>query len=123
MGMLGYNTWLFKYLTYIITGIFAAIGGLLSCFYSGIASPDDFNFVTSGSFLLMVLIGGRATLIGPIIGSFFVVFATNYLSAYTKEWMLILGIIFILVVMFARKGIGGYLVEWGQKIQIKMIKQ
>jgi len=123
MGMLGYNTWIFKYLAYIISAIFASIAGLLSCFYIGIASPADFNFVTSGSFLLMVLIGGRATLIGPIIGSFFVVFATHYLSAYTNEWMLILGVIFVLVVMFARKGIGGYLLVWKNKIQQELHKQ
>jgi len=120
MLMLGYNTWLYKYITYIITAIFAGLGGVLSSYYTGIASPEDFNFVTSGSFLLMVLIGGRATLIGPIMGSFFVIFASHYLSTYTNEWMLILGIIFVLVVMFARKGIGGYLVEWGQKIQLRI---
>ena len=123
MVMLGYNTWLFKYFDFIISGIFAAVGGLLSCYYTGIASPDDFYFMTTGHFLLMVLIGGKGTLFGAIIGSFFVVFATNYLSTFTEDWMLILGIMFVLVVMFVRKGIGGYLVEWGQKIQLKMITQ
>lgn len=122
MLIFGYNTWAYKYIIYLISGVFAAIGGLLSCFYRGIAAPDDFSFSMSGSFLLMVLIGGRGTLLGPVLGSFFVVFITNYLSAYTKEWMMVLGIIFILVVMFARRGIGGYTLEWWQRIKEIRIK-
>lgn len=112
MITLGYNTWVFKYAIFVISGILASFAGLLSGYYRGIASPEDFYFMSTGHFLLMVLIGGRGTLIGPILGSFFVVFASNYLSAYTDEWMMILGIMFVLVVMFARKGIGGYLQEW-----------
>jgi branched-chain amino acid transport system permease protein len=121
--MLGYHTWLFKYFTFIITQLIAAIAGLLSCYYRGIAAPDDFSFITMGSFILMVLIGGQRTMVGPIIGAFFVTFITHYLSSYTNEWMGILGIIFIIVVMFAQKGIGGYLTEWYYMIQSKMIKQ
>ena len=123
MLMLGYNVWLFKYITFIITQLFSAVAGLLSSYYIGIAAPDSFSFVTSGSFLLMVLIGGLGTINGPVIGAFFVVFSTNYLSAYTNDWMALVGIIFIVVVMFARKGIGGYLTEWSQKVQAKMMRQ
>ena len=123
MLMLGYRTWAFKYLIYIITGVFAAIGGLLICFYNGIAVPDHFGFAVSGNFLLMVFIGGRGTLFGSLIGSIIVVFAINYLSAYIDMWMLVLGIIFVLVVMLGRKGIGGYLLEWWQKIRLVPTKQ
>jgi branched-chain amino acid transport system permease protein len=115
MLMLGYNTWAFKYTIFIITGIFIAIGGVLNCYFIGIASPDNFYFHVMGNMLFMVLIGGKGTLIGPIIGSMIVVFLTNFLSAFLQHWLLELGIIFILVVMFVRKGIGGFILEWWQK--------
>lgn len=116
--MLGYNTWAFKYFIFIISGAFAAIGGALSCYYYGIAAPDHFSLLIGGTFIFGTLLGGKGTLVGPVIGTAIIVFASNYLSTYTQNWMLLLGLMFVLVVMFFEKGIGGYLIEWLHSITL-----
>lgn len=112
MQALGYNTWAFKYSCYILAGVFAALAGMLSAYHKGIASPDDFMFSVSGLVLLIVLIGGRASQLGSLIGSIIVVLLMRLVSSYTDHWMGVVGIVFMLVVLFARDGIMGYLSQW-----------
>jgi len=113
--MLGYNTWVYKYFAFIFAGIFAAIGGLLSAYYYGIAAPDHFSLLVTGNFLLGTLIGGKRTLFGPVLGTAVVVGSNNYISTYTEHWLLIEGAMFILVVTFFKKGIFGYIQEWWKR--------
>jgi branched-chain amino acid transport system permease protein len=113
--MLGYNTWAYKYFAFIIAGIIAGIGGLLSAYYYGIAAPDHFSLLVTGNFLLGTLIGGKRTLFGPVLGTAVVVGSNNYISTYTEHWLLIEGAMFILVVMFFKKGIVGYIQEWWKR--------
>jgi branched-chain amino acid transport system permease protein len=108
MEALGYNTWVYKYSCYIISGIFGTIAGFLFCSYNRFVSPDDLSFTVTGMALLMVLIGGKANQIGSIIGAFIIVLLFHLISAYTEHWLLVVGIIFVLVVIFAREGVTGY---------------
>jgi branched-chain amino acid transport system permease protein len=105
MRALGYNTWLYQYVAFITAGFFAAIAGILNVCYHGFVGPGDLHLVTSAKVLLMVILGGTGTFWGPIIGAFGLVFMENFISGYTEHWLLVLGSIYILVILFAPHGI------------------
>ena len=107
MRSLGYNVWLHKYLAFILSGIFAGFAGTLWAYYNGFVSPVDVQLVTSVEALLMVALGGSGTLVGPAIGAALIVFLKNFVSVYTKRWLLILGAVYIGVILFAPRGIVG----------------
>jgi branched-chain amino acid transport system permease protein len=111
MQVLGYNTWAYKYIAILFTGLMAVISGVLFCFYNGYVGPGDLGFGFSGYALLMVLVGGMGTLIGPFIGAVVLVILSNVLSVYTTHWMFILGALFILCVIVIPKGIAGYFIS------------
>jgi len=67
--------------------------------------------LTSGMALLMCLVGGTRVFVGPAIGAAVLWIIRSGVSSYTENWSLVLGIIFVVVVMFARQGIGGYLLR------------
>jgi len=109
MRSLGYNVWLHKYLAFIISGVFAGFAGVLWSYYNGFVSPVDVQLVTSVEALLMVALGGSGTLVGPAIGAALIVFLKNFVSVYTRRWLLILGAVYIGVILFAPRGIVGAL--------------
>jgi len=109
MLALGYNVWLHKYAAFVISGVFAGFGGTLWAYYNGFVSPNDVQLVTSVEALLMVALGGSGTLIGPAIGAGIIVFLKNFVSVYTKRWLLILGGVYIGVILYAPSGIVGAL--------------
>jgi len=109
MDCLGYNVWLHKYIAFLIAGGVAGISGILFAYYHGFVSPAELSLVQSAEGLLMVIVGGAGTLLGPAIGAGVVVFLRNLVSAYTERWLLVLGLIYVLVVMCAPHGIVGVL--------------
>ena len=109
MEALGFNIRLYKFICYVISGLFSGVGGILSAFYYGLAFPYDLSLILSGEGLMMNIIGGIGTLWGPIIGAGVVILLKHMISGYTMHWPLMVGGIFILAVMFVRGGIAGFL--------------
>jgi branched-chain amino acid transport system permease protein len=109
MRSLGYNVWLHKYLAFILAAAFAGLAGVLWGYYNGFVSPTDVQLITSVETLLMVALGGPGTLVGPAIGAGAIVFLKNFVSVYTRRWLLILGGVYIGVILFAPRGILGAL--------------
>ena len=107
MCALGYNVWLHKYLAFVIAGAFAGFAGVFWAYYNGFVSPVDVQLVTSVETLLMVALGGPGTLAGPALGAAVIVFLKNFVSVYTKRWLLILGAVYIGVILFAPRGVLG----------------
>jgi branched-chain amino acid transport system permease protein len=106
---LGYNTRAYKIATVVLAYGFGGLAGALYAGFAGFASPELFFWLTSGRVLIMVVVGGAGTLIGPIIGGVFFVFLEHQLSQVTDLWPLIFGAVFIAFVMFAPQGIWGIL--------------
>src|SRR5262249_19719557 len=109
MRALGYNVWWHKYLAFVISGTIAGFAGVFWAYYNGFVSPVDTQLVTSVETLLMVALGGPGTLVGPALGAAVIVFLKNFISVYTKRWLLILGAVYIGVILFAPRGVLGAL--------------
>jgi branched-chain amino acid transport system permease protein len=105
MRILGYNTWLHIYLAYVVAGAFSGISGILWAYYNGFVSPMDAELTASFEAFLMVILGGPGTLVGPALGAGIIVFLKNFISAYTHRWLLIIGGIYILAILYAPGGV------------------
>jgi branched-chain amino acid transport system permease protein len=113
MRSLGYNTWALKYVGIIIAGIFAGIAGLLFAYFYRAMVPSNFALEASSLPMLMVIMGGAATLWGPALGAAVIILVQQYAGIYLVDrWPLILGGIFVLCVMFLRGGLAAYLTRF-----------
>jgi branched-chain amino acid transport system permease protein len=116
MVALGYNTFLYKYVSYILSSIIAGVGGLLFTYFNGYVSPSELHWLWSGDALMMMFIGGIGTFWGPLLGAFVYTGLRYWVSAYTMYWFGIEGIIFIFVVFFFRGGIAGFLMDLQRRL-------
>jgi branched-chain amino acid transport system permease protein len=109
MEAVGYPVQRYKLLAFVVTGTLAGLAGALYAQFSGSITPDAFFWTTSGEALLMVIIGGTGTLGGAVLGAAAFILLQSLVSTYTERWMLILGVTFVLFVLFAPGGIVGAL--------------
>lgn len=117
MSALGYNVWLIRWITFTVSGFFGAIAGLMYVYYHQFISPHSLSLANSAEMLLMVIAGGPATLTGPVLGGALVVLLKNVASAYIDRWIMLLGFVFILIVMFVPGGIVAGLRRTIQRLQ------
>lgn len=107
MRVLGYNTWLHKYIAFIIAGGFGGLAGVLWAQLSGQVSPEDLTLTTSVDALLMVVLGGPGTLVGGVLGAAIVLFLRGYLSTLVPWWQYALGGVYVLAIYFLPDGLLG----------------
>ncbi len=105
MNALGYNVWLIRFVAFLFSGFFTGVAGLLFMYYTEFVSPQVAQLTASAEALLMVISGGTATLLGPIVGAAIVVVMKNVVSAYVERWNMALGIIFVLIITFMPEGL------------------
>ncbi len=125
---LGYDTARFKLLAFVLSAALAGLAGATKTLVLGFATLTDAHWSTSGLVILMVLMGGMGTMLGPILGAFVVVALENkvgdigmFLGRVTGiEWFnglgeavtVVIGLIFVVCVMSFRRGIVGELNAW-----------
>ncbi len=107
MRILGYNTWLHKYIAFVIAGGFGGLAGVLWAHLNGIVSPVDVLLPASVDALLMVVLGGPGTLVGGLIGATVVVFLREYLATMVQWWQYVLGAVYVLTILYLPGGIMG----------------
>jgi len=107
MKILGYNTWLHKYIAFIIAGMFGGLSGVLWAHTAGIVSPVNAELPTSVDALLMAVLGGSGTLVGGVIGSFIVFGLREYLSTLVPWWQYALGGVYVLTILYLPTGLMG----------------
>ena len=100
----GYNTQVVRYIAFIIAGFFAGIGGGLTALNFEIVTAESVSAIRSGGYLLFTFLGGAVFFFGPIIGAMLSVLALVLLSEMTKAWLIYLGVLFMVMVMFAPGG-------------------
>jgi branched-chain amino acid transport system permease protein len=107
MKILGYNTWLHKYIAFIIAGAVGGLSGVLWAFTNGFVSPDTVVLTTSVDALLMVVLGGAGTLVGGALGSAIVFGLREYLSTLVPWWQYVLGGVYVLTILYLPMGLMG----------------
>lgn len=105
MTALGYNVWLTRFLAFLFSGFWSAVAGLLYLYYNQFISPEAVSLNASAEVLLMVIAGGTSTLLGPIVGAGLVIVIQDVVSAYISRWNFMLGLIFVLIVVFMPEGL------------------
>lgn len=109
---LGFNTRLYKIAVVVIAYTLGGLAGALYSPFAGFANTELLFWLLSGQVLIMVIIGGSGTLIGPILGAAFFLTLEHQLSSYTEAWALFFGLVFIAFVLFAPHGIWGVARSW-----------
>jgi branched-chain amino acid transport system permease protein len=107
MKILGYNTWLHKYVAFIIAGGFGGLAGVLWAHTNGHVSPETVVLTTSVDSLLMVVLGGAGTLVGATIGTAIVFGLREYLSTLVPWWQYVLGAVYVLTILYLPMGLMG----------------
>ncbi len=107
MRAIGFDVRGYRLAVFVIGAGFAAFAGILNAQFNFFVAPDSAHWTESASVLVMVLVGGAGTLVGPVIGAGVVIMLQNWLSSYTQYWSLFLGLLFIVLITIARDGILG----------------
>lgn len=116
MAAIGYPTRAYKLLAFTIAGAFAGLAGGLYAIFNGFISSDAMYWTASGDILIMTMLGGAGTLIGPAIGAGAFLLMKNVVSSYSEHWLVIIGAAFIGCVMYFPGGI------WGTVRQLRLRK-
>lgn len=107
MRTLGYDVPMHLFLGFTVSGFFAGVAGALYAFFNSFVSPSTVALAQSVEGLLMAIVGGAGSLLGAIIGSALVIVLENAVSLYTERWLMVLGFMFIVTMLFAPQGIVG----------------
>jgi branched-chain amino acid transport system permease protein len=105
MNALGYHVWMIRFLAFLFSGLWSGVAGMLFLYYNQFVSPQVVALTSSAEVLLMVIAGGPATLLGPIVGAALVVVVKNVVSGYIERWNFLLGAIFVAIVILMPEGL------------------
>jgi len=111
---LGHNIHGYKLTAFVVAAAYAGFAGGLLAIMQGFMPPDAFTFDTSGQLVMQTAIGGAGTLFGPLVGAVVWLYLSDFLQNALHlggTWKLVLGIVFVLLVCFLRRGIVGAIVD------------
>ena len=109
MAALGFNTYAFRLVAYVISGAIAGYAGALLGNFTTFISPEMMDWSRSGELMFMVILGGAATTVGPVLGAVVFIVLEQVLSTITIYWHLPFGLLLMAVVLFVRGGLAGML--------------
>lgn len=112
MQAMGFPTLRYKLTAFVIAGAVAGLAGALMANQTEFVSPSFLDWPRSGEFMVIVVLGGMGTLYGPLAGAAAFLLLEEVLSDWTEHWMIVLGPLLILVVLFAKQGIWGAVEGW-----------
>ena len=109
MRAIGFPTFRYKLTCFVIAGILCGLAGALLANHTDFVSPAMMYWTRSGDLIIMVVLGGMGSVVGPVFGAIALLVLEETLSGITEYWQIILGPLLLLVVLFARGGIDGLL--------------
>lgn len=113
----GYDPQRVRYLIFIFSGGFAGLAGGMAAVNYEIFTPESLSLLPSGFVLLMAYVGGIRYFAGPMLGAALLTYMQSNLSDFTEAWLLYLGLLFMIIVMFAPSGLAGIAAAAGQGLQ------
>lgn len=112
---LGYDVASIKRRSFTISAIFAGLAGALWAHHQSYVSPELLHWSFSGQFIIMTWLGGVGTLIGPLIGGALLISLADILSSYMRNWLVIFGVLYIVVVLWAPQGLWGLITGYAAR--------
>jgi branched-chain amino acid transport system permease protein len=112
MRALGFATTRLKLTAFVISGAIAGLAGALMANHTEFVSPAFLSWQRSGEILVIVVLGGMGTIVGPLVGAIVFIVLEEVLSQWTQHWMVIFGPLLVLAVLFAKQGLWGLLQAW-----------
>ena len=103
----GYNVTMAKFISLVFSGLFSSLAGGLFFVYLGYGPLQTLFWLTSGTILLMTILGGMHTFIGPVVGVAVFLYAQNKFSWIMERWQLVVGILFVALILIFPEGIVG----------------
>jgi len=110
MKALGFPVYRYKLAAFVIAGMGAGLAGALAANHTEFVGPGLMHWTRSGEIMVMVILGGMGTIFGPVLGAATLLMMEETLSGFTEHWMVFLGPFLVFVVLFARRGLYGWLV-------------
>src|SRR5207248_11619932 len=110
VAALGHNIHAYKLTAFVVAAAYAGFAGGLLGVMQGFMPPDAFMFETSGQLVMQTAIGGAGTLVGPLVGAAVWLYLSDFLQTTLNlgaTWKLVLGVIFVLLICFLRRGLAG----------------
>jgi branched-chain amino acid transport system permease protein len=108
MKVLGFPVFRYQVTAYVISGCVCGVSGLLLANLTNFTSPAYMSWTASGDIIVMVMLGGMSSILGPLIGAIAYVALETLLADFTQHWMLFLGPIIVLIA-FAKRGLYGFI--------------
>jgi branched-chain amino acid transport system permease protein len=105
LAAIGISTYRYKLVAFVIAGAGAGLAGALMANFAKFVSPDLLHWSQSGELMIMVILGGGATLFGPLIGATMLIGLETVLTGWTEHWQVFLGPFLIVVALFTRDGV------------------
>ena len=112
MNALGFHTLRYKLSAYVLSCVIAGVAGFLYANLTGYTSPAYLKWPLSGELIVMVVLGGMGTVLGPLVGALALLVCEEVLKGFTEHWPIILGPFIVLVVLLARRGLYGLALDW-----------
>ncbi|MEC7816450.1 MAG: branched-chain amino acid ABC transporter permease [Pseudomonadota bacterium] len=113
----GLNIRTYRLVAFVIAGTFAGLAGGLIAPFLRVASPELLHWSMSAEPVLMAILGGTGYFLGPFVGSAVFVLLETWITSITQAWMLVLGIVLALMVIFFRKGLLGTVLDWWLEVK------
>jgi branched-chain amino acid transport system permease protein len=107
----GYNVNLTRFITFVLSGAFCGLAGALAALHLSIVPIEVLHYETSGMAVMMTLLGGMGTFLGPFVGAAVFLLLENFVSLWTEHWQLIVGGVFVACVLFFPSGIWGTILK------------
>lgn len=112
MRSLGYQVGAHLYVAFVLSGVYASLAGVLYIYYNRFVNPVAASFPVSVEAILMAILGGTGTILGPFIGSGIILILRNWVSGFFHYYNAVLGLIFIATVLWAPHGVMGLIARW-----------
>ena len=122
MAALGHDVRLVRWITFVYSGFWGAVAGLLFVYYNKYVHPTTLSLNASAEALLGVIAGGAGTLAGPVVGAAIVLILKNYVSAYFERWNMLLGFVFVVIVIFMPDGVVPGVKRWWARVALRRLR-
>lgn len=108
----GYDVARTRLVVFVISAAICGLAGTLRALHLSVVPIDSLHYLTSGHAVMMCLLGGMGTFFGPFVGAAVFLYLEDVVTTWTKHWMLVVGIVFIVFVLFFPRGIWGSILHW-----------